>query len=292
MAEQRRKSVLITGCSEGGTGNALAKEYCGHGFHVFATARRIEAMQNLALLNGITLIQLDVTSIPSVSSVLQTVSEILERENMSLNILVNNAGVSSVIPTVDMPLQASHNIIQTNLLGPMNMVHYFMPLLLRAASSPDGNVCIVNTGSVAGLLPLVGASYNASKAALKMWSDSLRLELEPLNIRVLHLAMGFIDTSMWGRARESLPAGSRYASIENLLVDHRLSFRQNSMSTSQFAQRVVSVSSKTNPPTTLYIGKGAFRYWVISWLLPQWLRDYEISRSLGLWGLGAALRKA
>lgn len=122
MVERKFKSVLITGCSEGGTGNALASEYCGYGFHVFATARRIEVMQNLATLDGMTLIQLDVTSIPSVSSVFQTVSEILERENMSLNILVNNSGVASVNPTIDMPLQGSHNMIQTSSIGPMSMV--------------------------------------------------------------------------------------------------------------------------------------------------------------------------
>lgn len=83
-----RKSVLITGCSEGGIGHSLALEWHSKGHRVFATARKLETMKALDAV-GIECRTMDVTDFGS----LKTVKEQIEKETGgTLDILVNNAG--------------------------------------------------------------------------------------------------------------------------------------------------------------------------------------------------------
>jgi len=66
-------------------------------------------------------------------------------------------------------------MFDVNVFGPMRMVHHFHDFLIRS-----GGV-VVNIGSIGGIVPYVyGASYNASKAALQHWSNTLRVEMAPL----------------------------------------------------------------------------------------------------------------
>ncbi len=85
-----KKSVLITGCTEGGIGFALAKEFQSRGLHVFATARSPSKMAALEKLPDVTLLSLDVTSTGSISAVVDAVSA---ATGGKLDYLVNNSGV-------------------------------------------------------------------------------------------------------------------------------------------------------------------------------------------------------
>jgi 1-acylglycerone phosphate reductase len=82
------KSVLITGCSEGGIGHALALEWHKQGYRVFATARNTSAMQDLEKA-GIETLAMDVTDTTSLKSVKE---EVEKRTGGTLDVLVNNAG--------------------------------------------------------------------------------------------------------------------------------------------------------------------------------------------------------
>jgi 1-acylglycerone phosphate reductase len=83
-----KKSVLITGCSEGGIGDALAQEFHNKGLHVFATARDLAKVAHLKVL-GLEILQLDVTSQESIQN---TVDEVQKATGGKLDFLVNNAG--------------------------------------------------------------------------------------------------------------------------------------------------------------------------------------------------------
>jgi len=145
---------------------------------VFATARRLEAMEDLASLHGIVLIQLDVTKETSIRAAFSKLESRLDQENRNatsthrkgLDILVNNAGIITILPFADTPTSVSQQIIETNLIAPMTMTKVFLPLLMRSADA-----CIVCIGSIAGLLPTGASGYNASKAGLRMWCDTMRM---------------------------------------------------------------------------------------------------------------------
>ena len=83
-----KKSVLITGCSAGGIGEALAKEFHKKGLRVFATARNLAKVQELKEL-GMTVLQLDVVDDESIK---QAVEKVRSLNGGRLDFLVNNSG--------------------------------------------------------------------------------------------------------------------------------------------------------------------------------------------------------
>jgi len=82
------KTVLITGCSEGGIGDALAKAFHNKGLRVIATARNLNKIKHLRAL-GMDTMQLDVTDATSIKQAVQSVSSLT---NGTLDFLVNNSG--------------------------------------------------------------------------------------------------------------------------------------------------------------------------------------------------------
>jgi len=134
-------------------------------------------MSNLQGIAGITLLELDVTNLESIRAAREKVSEGLGAGN-GLDLLVNNAGVATTMPALDHDLSETRKMFETNVFGMMAMVQEFMPLLMLSSDA-----CIVNIGSVAGLVPYAfGSSYNASKAAVHSYSDTLRLGTSVMDI--------------------------------------------------------------------------------------------------------------
>lgn len=187
-----RRSVLITGCTTGSAGNALAREYSSRGksislsedqnnddclnigLQVFAASRRLESMNDLASMPNITLLQLDVTKLDSIRAARDKVQEFLSSDTqpvLGLDLLVNNAGIALTKPALDHPIDQTREMFETNVFGMMSMVQEFVPLLMKGADP-----CVVNVGSNAALVPFAfGSSYNASKAAVHAYSNTLRL---------------------------------------------------------------------------------------------------------------------
>jgi 1-acylglycerone phosphate reductase len=75
----------------------------------------------------------------------------------------------------DLDMAFVRSLYELNVFGPMCMVQEFLPLLIAS-----GNGCVVNHGSVAGVMPLpFSTAYNSSKAALLSFGNTLRIELAP-----------------------------------------------------------------------------------------------------------------
>lgn len=137
------KTVLITGCSEGGIGHALATEFQSRGLRVFATARTVSKMASLASLLSVTLLPLDVTSAESLAAAAAAVSE---QTGGRLDYLVNNAGMQVVKPLLDFDLSQARTMYEANVFGAVAAVQAFAPLLLAAKGT------VVNIASIAGLM--------------------------------------------------------------------------------------------------------------------------------------------
>jgi NAD(P)-dependent dehydrogenase (short-subunit alcohol dehydrogenase family) len=88
-----RRSVLITGCSQGGAGEALAQLFVQNGFRVFATARSLSRIQHLEA-EGIDILELNVLDSSSLEKTAETVSGLT---GGTLDILINNAGAGMFI---------------------------------------------------------------------------------------------------------------------------------------------------------------------------------------------------
>lgn len=124
-----KETVLITGCSDGGIGSALALVLQQRGLHVFATARDPSKMSKLKDLPSITMVTLDVTKPGDIKAALGLVKQ---ETGGTLNYLVNNAGRNHFMPILDEDLDVVRNLFEVNFYGPLAITQAFAPLLIKA----------------------------------------------------------------------------------------------------------------------------------------------------------------
>ncbi|KAJ7264911.1 NAD-P-binding protein [Mycena haematopus] len=274
-----RKTVFITGCSAGGIGFALAKEFHSRGHRVFATSRRLKPIQTLATL-GIEILELDVTDIDAIRKIK---AEISAKTGGKLDILVNNAGQALSGAVSDLNMSDVRALFETNVFAPMCMVQEFLPLLISS-----GKACVVNTGSVAALssTPFF-SSYNASKAALRSFGNTLRVELAPFNIRVVDLMAGRVETNVV--KPYSIPDESLYKSLDPKFQSVTQS-KNGVTPVDEYARIVVAEVLKDKPRQTLWAGGPSTMIWFTSTFLPSTLVDSILSNMFGFSKLTAEIR--
>ncbi|RMZ74829.1 hypothetical protein DV737_g5696, partial [Chaetothyriales sp. CBS 132003] len=187
-----QKSVLVTGCTPGGLGFALAKAFRDQGFLVLATVRNLQKAGALAGEKNLVVLELDVTSAQSVASCVQKVRHTL---GGGLDILVNNAGTAIFGPLIHASVEEGKAAYDVNVWGPLAVSQAFAPLLIESKG------IIVNISSIAGAVPLA-------------WQETLKMELSPLGVRVITAMVGAIGTHLYANHEVSLPEGSYYTPIE------------------------------------------------------------------------------
>jgi NADP-dependent 3-hydroxy acid dehydrogenase YdfG len=178
------KAVLITGCSSG-IGEATARRLAGHGWTVYASARRPESIEHLASV-GCKLLQLDVCDEASMRAAVDTV----EREQGAVGVLVNNAGYSQGGPIEQVPLESVRRQFETNVFGLIALTQMALPAMRDQHWGK-----IVNIGSMGGRLTLPGGGlYHATKHSLEAISDALRFEVRGFGVDVVLIEPGLITT--------------------------------------------------------------------------------------------------
>ncbi|KAH7399754.1 hypothetical protein BKA64DRAFT_744460 [Cadophora sp. MPI-SDFR-AT-0126] len=198
-------SVLVTGCSEGGLGDGIVRAFQKKGIHVFATARNLSSLSHFQNMAGITCLQLDVTSPESISKAVKAVAT-SEKGNVKLKYLVNNAGRGFVGPVLDGSGVSDDEraVFETNVWGPLGMIRAFVPLMVES-----GGGTLVNIGSSAGIVNVPwNGIYAASKAAMNMLSETIRLEIEPLRIKTLTVVAGVVKSNFFTNIPISHPSGT------------------------------------------------------------------------------------
>ncbi|KAJ5605216.1 Short-chain dehydrogenase/reductase SDR [Penicillium lagena] len=244
-----RKKVLITGCSDGGLGCALAIAFKDAGLHVYATARDPSKMSEVKL-HGIETLTLDVQSSNSVTACVSKLS--------SLDILVNNAGGGYSMPFSDLSIPEAKRLFDLNVWSYLTITQAFLPLLLRSKGM------VVNHTSAASMCTVpFQSAYNASKAAIAAFSDSQRLELEPFGIKVVDLKTGMVSSHFQQNLRKStpisLPTDSIYnlakEKVEDMIRAERL--EQSGMPAEQWAKLIVNDLLSDNPPSRIWRGNQA-----------------------------------
>ncbi len=199
MATVLKKTVLITGCSTGGIGWAMAKNFHQRGFYVFATARNPSKTADLAELSDIEILELDVT-VPK--TIAQCKEIIAKHTGGSLDVLVNNAGVEFNSPLLDTDVAEAKRLYDVNVWGPLAMVQAFAPLLIEAKG------VISNQSSIDGALNMVWAGKSPSASACNSLSLSLLGSQANLatRARALDQAFSLVPSPPWRVCRK--PCGS------------------------------------------------------------------------------------
>lgn len=172
--------IIVTGAS-GGLGRAICERLLQKKYDVLGLARYVEDVPFESM-------NCDVSSYESVKAVAQ----VLKKDGIRLDALINAAGIASMNLAVTTPASVAQKIINTNLLGTIFCCQLFAPLMLR---NKQGS--IINFSTIAVALGLKGESiYAASKAGVEGFTRSFAREMADFNVQVNCIAPGPIDTNL------------------------------------------------------------------------------------------------
>ncbi len=192
-------AVLITGCSSG-IGRATAELMASGGHRVYATARKLEAIADLAE-RGCRTLALDVTNEQSMRSAVAAVEE----AEGAVGALINNAGYSQSGAVETLDLGDVRRQFETNVFGLIRMCQLVLPGMRRQRSGR-----IVNLSSMGGKLTFPGGgAYHATKHAVEAISDALRFEVKGFGVDVVVIEPGLIKTQFAQTARATVGEDGR-----------------------------------------------------------------------------------
>ncbi|RLI68919.1 hypothetical protein DRO91_07920 [Candidatus Heimdallarchaeota archaeon] len=186
MMTNDTKAILVTGAA-GGIGLAISRYFAERGDFVFAADINERALENLENIPNLAPIYMDVTDVTSILKAREKICSQVE----GLDGLVNNAGLFVGGPLIEVSEKKMEQIFAVNVLGVYKTTKALFPLLYAKKGR------IINIGSEASRLvfPLNGP-YSMTKCALEAFSDALRRELMFLDMKVIHLQLGAVDTSL------------------------------------------------------------------------------------------------
>jgi clavulanate-9-aldehyde reductase len=194
------KVAAITGASSG-IGEATALSLAGAGAAVALAARRADRIEELAKRiesdgGRAVAIATDVSKEDEAKAFVEQANEQLGR----LDILVNNAGLMLLGPVYGADTQEWKNMVEINMLGLLYCTHTALPIM-----GGQGSGHIVNISSVAGRNATFGAAvYNLTKFGVTGFSEALRQELAPANVRVTVVEPGFVETELQGHNKHPM----------------------------------------------------------------------------------------
>lgn len=187
-------TILITGGTSG-IGLGLALRFHEAGNKVIVAGRRKELLDQIATDHpGIEAVLLDVADSASITHA----SEAIAGRYPELNVLVNNAGIMHWEDVRDPGcLKIAEDTITTNLLGSIRMVYAFLPQLAN-----KGGATILNVTSALAFVPFPATpTYNATKAALHSFTESLRVQVAD-TVQVIEIVPPGVRTTLLGQQQD------------------------------------------------------------------------------------------
>jgi short-subunit dehydrogenase len=197
------KRVLVTGAASG-IGKAMAAQFGREQARLLLVDVNQQLLETAAtdLTRGGALVQSWPLDLTDTSAILKLRDDV-HAAGGPIDVLVNNAGVVFGGALVDVPLEHHLTTYRVNVLGLVTMTHTFLPDLLSRADAH-----LVNIASASGLIGLpYGSTYASSKWAVIGFSESLRLELEMMGHRHVHVTTvcpSYVSTGLFEGARAPL----------------------------------------------------------------------------------------
>lgn len=257
-----RKVVLITGGSSG-IGKTTGVFLKSKGFIVYGTTRNLNKNSDFI---DFQLLELDVANTGSIVSAITTV---VQKEG-KIDILINNAGVGITGPIEETPITEINKAFDTNFNGPIRMAQAVLPQMRKQQSG-----LIINITSIAGYmgLPFRGI-YSATKGALELATEALRMETKEFGIDITNLAPGDFATNIAaGRYHSPVVESSPYKAYGKSLdlINEDVSNASNPI---LVAEKVLMIINTPNPKVHYKVGSFMQKFSIVlKKILPD--KQYE-----------------
>ncbi|OWP83361.1 SDR family oxidoreductase [Flavobacterium columnare] len=237
-----KKVIVITGGSSG-IGRAVGEFLQDKGYMVYGTSRNPEKNQN----SKIPLVALDVRDV-------NTINEAIKRivaESGRIDVLINNAGVGITGPIEEIPTKEMRAHFETNFFGPIEVIKAVLPQMRLQKSG-----LIINITSIAAYmgLPYRGI-YSASKGALELLTEALRMETKQFGIEITNIAPGDFATNIAaGRYHAPLIKGSVYEKVYGDTLKEMNDHVDGGHDPMEMAKAVLSVICTSKPKIHYKVG--------------------------------------
>ncbi|MBB3838281.1 NAD(P)-dependent dehydrogenase (short-subunit alcohol dehydrogenase family) [Runella defluvii] len=222
-----QKTIFITGASAG-LGKSTAKLFQSKGWNVIATMRKPENETELAKLENVTILKLDVTDNAQIEDTVQKVIQ-----QYTVDVVLNNAGYGLIGVIEALTDEQITRQIDTNLLGVIRVTKAFIPHFREKR-----NGTFINVTSMFGLIGYPTCSvYSATKFAIDGFSESLAYDLAHFGVKVKTIAPGGIQTDFAGRSLD----GGHHEAYQTLMAKVSEGYSAERISQFATAEHVASV---------------------------------------------------
>ena len=261
-----RPVALVTGASSG-IGKAAALALVEAGFDVVGTSRNASGVTPR---DGVTFLELDVTSDGSVTAAVRSVIERFGR----IDVLVNNAGTGAAGAAEESSVAQAQRVFDTNFFGVIRMTRAVLPHM-RA----QGSGRIVNISSVLGLIPApYMAIYAATKHAIEGYSESVDHEVREHGVRVLLVEPAYTRTGFDANAVQADAPLPVYAERRRLFDRAVASAMERGDDPATVARSIVAAATDPKPRLRYAAGPTARRVSVLRRFVPAWAFDRQIRK--------------
>ena len=276
------KIALVTGASSG-FGLLTSIELAKAGFRVVATMRdlgRRERLDQAIAAAGIAA-QVDVRAVDVTKfDTIQVFVDGVVRDYGRLDVLVNNAGFAVAGFAEDIKLDELRLQFETNFFGTVAMTKAALPTMRRQRSGH-----IIQVSSIVGLHGAVTvSSYSASKHALEGWSESLRMEVNSLGIKVVLVEPGSFQTDIWTRGAVMGEQATKPTSpnIQRSLRMRSVIQKLPKADPIVVARLIVAIAQNPNPKLRYLVGRDAKIQLAMKRILPWKWHEKVIANFLKL----------
>jgi NADP-dependent 3-hydroxy acid dehydrogenase YdfG len=278
------KVALVTGASAG-IGKAIVRRLLKDGWTVYGAARRTDQMNDIGS-EGAKTLALDVTDEPGMAAAVAT---LLNAEGR-IDALVNNAGYGSYGTIEDVPIAEARRQFDVNVFGLVRLSQLVLPAMRRAGS---GTIVNISSMGGRGWTP-VGGWYHATKHAVEVLSDAMRVETRPFGLRVVVVEPGRIESEWAATSARNLRATAKdsayrdqIAPMADLLDDYA------GAASPEVVAAAVSNAVNAARPRRRYATPAEARIMIfLHWLLPDAAWEWLVQTGLKAAARRAATRKA
>jgi len=256
------KVILITGGSSG-IGKAVGEFLHQKGFTVYGTSRNPARISDSIF----PLLQLDVRNPESIQS---AILRIIQKSGR-VDVVINNAGVGITGPLEEISTQEIKNNFETNFFGPIEVMKAVLPQMRLQKSG-----LIINITSIAGYMGLPYRSvYSASKGALELITEALRMEVKSFGIHITNVAPGDFATNIAsGRFHAPIIKGSAYEKTYSESLKMMNEHVSQGSNPAEMANAILAIIQNPNPDIHYKVGSFLQKFSIVlKRILPD--KQYE-----------------